>query len=207
MDLTRRNSGLWHLRITPDTMIRDGERIAEVCGNDPGELYRALGCSYAKFFKMDVLCKWAWLGAEALLRTDEDGWLYEGLDKSRVAVVLHTTDGCLAADKRYAETLQTIPSPALFVYTLPNIMLGEICIRHGFTGEQLCQVTGGFDAEDLLNEVKDILLGGAMHCLFGKIDALDDFHDVCLFWVDAERIRSVEAHHLQAIYDQAGSKA
>jgi hypothetical protein len=151
---------------------------------------------------MDSLCKWAWLGAEALLRTGDGGWLYDGLDKSRIAVVLHTTAGCLDVDKRYAETLQTIPSPALFVYTLPNIMLGEICIRHGFTGEQLCRMTDDFQAADLLQEVGDLLLGGATHCLFGKVDAVDDFHDLCLFWADAGSIASVTAADLEAIYEQ-----
>ena len=34
----------------------------------------------------------------------------------------------------------TIPSPSIFVYTLPNIVSGEIAIRHKYYGESTCYV-------------------------------------------------------------------
>ena len=37
------------------------------------------------------------------------------------------------------------PSPALFVYTLPNVAIGELCIRHGIKGETACFVFDIFD--------------------------------------------------------------
>jgi len=191
------------VRIKQGKVLHNGSIPAGPEAGDAGQLYRSLGSTYPKFFKMDHLCKWAWLGAEILLRGDEGSWLYEALDKSRIAVVLTTTDGCLEVDKRYAETLNTVPSPALFVYTLPNIMLGEICIRHGFTGEQRSTVMERFDAEELLYQASDLLLNrGATHCLFGKVDAVDDYQDVCLFWVDAQHIGELTAGTLQSVYDQ-----
>ena len=43
------------------------------------------------------------------------------------------------ADKRYEESIQDkdnyFPSPSLFVYTLPNIVTGEIAIRNHYMGE------------------------------------------------------------------------
>ena len=122
--------------------------LANHTAREPQELYRLMQCNYMKFFKMDPLCKWAWLGAEALL-TDKGGNLYDGMDKNKIAVVLMTKHGCIDVDKKYLEGLDNIPSPALFVYTLPNIMLGEISIKHGFKGEQLCLVDEYFNTEEL----------------------------------------------------------
>jgi hypothetical protein len=149
----------------------------------PELVYDALGCAYPKFFKMDLLCKWAWLAAEYLLVTGR-GPVYEGYPKEKTAVVLFTGAGCLEADKRYQETLATIPSPALFVYTLPNIMLGEISIRHGFKGEQLCMVQNGFDSSEQIFWVNDLLEHKEMDaCLCGWVDVTADILDVCMFWV------------------------
>ena len=204
MEANNPMSKLDYVRIKQGKVNRNGWPITDDEAGDAAQLYHTLGCSYPKFFKMDNLCKWAWLGAEALLRSDDGGWLYDGLDKRNIALVLTTTDGCLEVDKRYAETLSTVPSPALFVYTLPNIMLGEICIRHGFTGEQRCTVQDDFDAEELLFQVKDLLMNrGATHCLFGMVDAVDGHHDVCLFWADAQNIQSVTPAALQAVFCNA----
>jgi len=151
--------------------------------NEPQDLYRLLSYSYMKFFKMDLLCKWAWLGAEALL-AEGDTKLYDGIDRKKTAVVLMTQHGCIDVDKKYLATMEDIPSPALFVYTLPNIMLGEICIRHGFKGEQLSMVSEGFDAEEMYFWVNDLLNNRGMDaCLCGFADAYDNNKDICFFWV------------------------
>ena len=132
---------------------------------------------------MDLLCKWAWLGAETLLMQNGVP-VYGGVDKTKIAVVLMTNHGCLEVDKKYQETTNTIASPALFVYTLPNIMLGEICIRHGFKGEQACFVNDRFDVEQLHFWVNDLLHNRGMEaCLCGWVDAVTDDHNISLFWV------------------------
>jgi hypothetical protein len=192
-----------YVRITDGVLIRNGVVLATTSGADPADLYRALGCSYPKFFKMDTLCKWAWLGAEALLRNGESS-LYDDLDKRNIAVVLATGDGCLEIDHKYAESMQTISSPALFVYTLPNIMLGEICIRHGFTGEQLCELQEAFNPEAVLDWVSD-LIGhrGMSHCLFGWVNASGDNYDVSLFWTGAEALQKLSRHQLQIIHNNS----
>lgn len=164
------------------------------------EVYRSLGANYPKFFKMDLLCKWAWLGAEALLRK-EDGFVYEGADKNKIAVVLATKHGCLAVDRRYQETMSTIPSPALFVYTLPNIMLGELCIRHGFKGEQLCLVQEAFNEQEIIFWVQDLFKHrGMKHCLFGWVDAVNEEKDVCLFWASENDMDKLNPEAIKAAY-------
>ena len=201
MNITSADTKPQYIRLREGIAVRDGKTLVESSINDPADLYRALNCNYPKFFKMDLLSKWAWLGAEALLN-DSDAPLAESADKNRTAIVIATTNGCLDVDRRYAETLRTVPSPALFVYTLPNIMLGEISIRHGFKGEQLCEVQEYFDTTKMLLWVDDLFKNhDTTHCLFGWADAVDDYHDVCLFWANADNIHELTPAALQSILD------
>jgi hypothetical protein len=175
------------VHINQQSVIKDGSPLlsfnAPVNSGAPEELYRALQFNYPKFFKMDLLSKWAWVGAEMLLRTST-GLIYEGIDKAKIGMVLMTGSGCLEVDKKYKESVATIASPALFVYTLPNIMLGEICIRHGFKGEQACLVNDSFDTEEISFWVNDLLQNRGMDaCICGWVDATSQNHDVWLTWV------------------------
>lgn len=173
------------LSINNGLVALNNTTILHLQTQSPEEVYRALGLTYPKFFKMDLLSKWAWLGAEVLLKT-ADGMRYDGLDKEKIAVTLASRNGCLSVDKRYKESMQTIASPALFVYTLPNIMLGEICIRHGFKGEQLCLMQDSFNREELNFWTDDLFKNRSMeHCLSGWIDATEDRHEVYLSWTSA----------------------
>ncbi len=178
------------VHINKQSVIKDASPLLSfnepADSNAPEAVYRALQYSYPKFFKMDLISKWAWLGAETILKQD-DGFVYDGMDKTKIALVLQTNHGCLDVDKKYNETVATIASPALFVYTLPNIMLGEICIRHGFKGEQACLVTNGFDVKEMEFWVNDLLQNRGMDaCLCGWVDATADNHDVCMYWVTKE---------------------
>ena len=146
----------------------------------PEALYGALHSGYPKFYKMDKLCKWAWAGAEYLCSGDARP--YDGYDKSNIAVCLTTSHGCIDVDKKYLDGI-AVPSPALFVYTLPNIMLGEICIRHGFKGEQACMVSEAFDADELFFTVNGLLQRSMDACLCGWVDVFDERYDICMFWV------------------------
>lgn len=100
-----------------------------------GDLYRALGDPYPKFFKMDPLSKLGHIAVERLL--GESGRDFE-LREDR-AVILFSTKGCVADDNNYKKSIEDgenyFPSPALFVYTLPNIVGGEIAIRNRYKGE------------------------------------------------------------------------
>jgi hypothetical protein len=170
-----------YVRLSRGRIVKDG--VAATAASSPEEIYQALQHPYIKFFKMDVLCKWAWLGAEYLLGYGDDS-LYAGTSKEKTAVAFFTGTGCLDVDQRYRESMAAIPSPALFVYTLPNIMLGEVCIRHGFKGEQICMVQPGPDFNEICFYVSDMLAQTGMEaCLCGWADASGSAADVCFFWV------------------------
>ena len=93
--------------------------------------YRHFAFDYPKFYRMDNLSKLGWLAAEVLFQ-DVSIKPYQPED---VGIVLANRSSSLDTDIKYFESVKTIPSPALFVYTLPNIVMGEICIRHVLKGE------------------------------------------------------------------------
>ena len=86
------------------------------------DMYSALQCSYPKFFKMDKLCKWAWVATEYLLGGKDEA--YKGIDKNKIAICLTTGHGCIDVDKRYLDGI-AIASPGLFVLRCPTLCLGS----------------------------------------------------------------------------------
>ena len=169
----------------------------------PEIIYTAMQCSYPKFYKMDKLCKWAWVATEYLFGENKE--LYKDIDKNRIGLCLTTSHGCLDVDKRYLDGI-ALPSPALFVYTLPNIMLGELCIRHGFKGEQQCMVSEKFDAEELFFTVNGLLERGMKACLCGWVDVFGEQYDICLFWVTKKgKGYNFTADMMQGLYAAKGS--
>ena len=94
------------------------------------ELYRQQVGDYPKFFKMDPLSRTGFIASELLLKASP---------KEEYSVLLFNATSSLADDVAFQETIQDhtnwFPSPALFVYTLPNIVTGEIAIRNHFQTE------------------------------------------------------------------------
>ena len=124
--------------ITPDTVVVDGNPLAH---KEQGaalltELYRTHVGDYPKFFKMDTLCKLGFVASELLLQAEGAERFVPREDR---AVILFNRNASLQADTAYQKTIQDpenfYPSPAAFVYTLPNIVTGEIAIRNKYYGE------------------------------------------------------------------------
>jgi len=138
----------------------NGELVYQHMGDDSFllGLYRHLGITYPKFFKMDELSKLAFLGSEMVLMRAEMGQFQE----DEIGLLFANQRASLDTDIQYYNTLkQGIPSPALFVYTLPNIGMGEVCICHKLFGENNFLVLEQFDAEVLLQASLPILNQGA----------------------------------------------
>ncbi len=105
------------------------------------ELYRKWVGDYPKFFKMDTLSKLGFLLTEMLVRDEPDRFTF----REDRAVLVFSREGCVANDRHYAESMKDFPSPALFVYTLPNIVSGEISIRNKWGGESSDYVLASYD--------------------------------------------------------------
>src|ERR1700761_966671 len=129
--------------ITEMAVWKNGEKIfAPVDKNFfLSTLYQHFNWQYPKFFKMDNLSRLGWAATELLLSgSDADAYGPEA-----VAVVLSNANSSLDTDYKFTETTRDIPSPSVFVYTLPNIVIGEICIRHRFKGENAFFLSAAFD--------------------------------------------------------------
>ena len=135
------------------------------------ELYRIYCKGYGKFFKMDSLSKLGFLTCEILLKDAN----INNFNPSEVALVMGNSKSSLSTDIKYYETTNAIASPALFVYTLPNIVMGEICIKNGFKGENLFFVSEEYN-ENELNENIDIILknSSTQYVIAGWIDFIDE---------------------------------
>lgn len=147
-------------------------------------VYQHLGVKYPKFYKMDNLAKLGWLAAEILLR-DFDATKYQPTD---IGVVLTNASSSLDADRRYYDSVQDIASPALFVYTLPNIVIGETCIRHHFKGENAFYIFDRFNAGFIANYVSDLLNNQQLQvCICGWVELIDNDYKAVLFLVEQEK--------------------
>ncbi len=144
--------------------------------------YRHFDLQYPKFYKMDPLSRLGWIATETLLGPSWDAAIYRPED---IAVVLSNANSSLDTDYKYNETTKDIPSPSVFVYTLPNIVTGEICIRHGFKGENAFFLSPSFDPVLLANYCGYLLHEGiANACITGWVDLLGDTYKAALFLIE-----------------------
>lgn len=143
-----------HSKITVnDTLIFESQ--SETFHDFAKEAYKNLEISYPKFHKMDNLSKLAFLAAEMILKDE---------NHSRTAVVFANRSSSLDTDFKYQESINSqenyFPSPAVFVYTLPNICVGEISIKHKMQTENAFFVLDEFDEIFLNDYAEQILLSG-----------------------------------------------
>ena len=136
--------------------------------------FKSIAQPYMKFPKMDDQCKLALTATEFLMK-DVDSTSYGEED---TALLLACKASSLGTDLRHQDVISVkdpyMPSPAIFVYTLANIMEGEICIRHKIKGENLCLIASKADSMPLLREQANLLLteGRAKRCIIGFADYL-----------------------------------
>lgn len=124
------------VRITQDEIVVDGNRLdVKSHGKEMlTEVYKTKIGNYPKFYKMDMLSRLAFVASELLIGCDEEN---DDHSNDR-AVVLFNHSSSIIADRQYVKSIEIddfFPSPAAFVYTLPNITTGEIALRNGYHGE------------------------------------------------------------------------
>ncbi len=131
---------------------------------------------------MDPLCKLAWLASEVLLK---DGFQKENYQPEEIGLLLTNANASLDTDSKYLETTKDIASPSVFVYTLPNIMIGEISIRNHFKGESAFFVFEKFDAGFLEQYVNNLLNNDILQaCICGWVELLGNEYKAALYLVE-----------------------
>lgn len=149
------------------------------------ELYRHEAIAYPKFHKMDHLCKLGILATEILLKGSDHGKKYR---EDETGIVLSNANASLDVDLKYAGTMKTVASPALFVYTLPNIVIGEIAIRHRFKGENAFFVFKSFHGNFIAGYVNGLFNNGLVQCcICGWLDFLGEDYRAMLILVETTR--------------------
>ncbi len=179
--------------IHSQTVYKNGELLFVNKDIDvPGFLlsvYQHFGIDYSRFYKMDNLSKLGWLASEILLK---DSFKKENYRLEDIGLILSNANSSLDTDQKYMDSVRDIPRSSLFVYTLPNIVSGEICIRNNFKGEDAFFVFDSFNADFLENYVSNLIDNNVLQaCICGWIDFLDDEYKAALFLV--EKIKNYEA--------------
>ena len=146
--------------------------------------YRSLKVNYPKFFKMDLLSKLSFLAAHLLLKE------YNATIKNdrNIALVFSNRSSSLDTDRKYQKSIEDrvdyFPSPSIFVYTLPNIGMGEISIRHGLFSENSFFIFDRFNAGYLYNYALSLLqTQKATDVVCGWVDVDETSYEAFLYWV------------------------
>ena len=180
--------------IKPHEVIVDGK--SEFTDEEKSEfgtfmksIYKQYDVKYPKYFKMDNLCKVAFIASEIVLKGNEH---IKELDPTKVGVILQNSHSSIDTDTKYNDTIKDksnyFPSPAVFVYTLPNVMIGEICIRNKFQGENTCFIAKQFDPEFVTGYVSKLLNSGKIDaCITGWADYIDGEYNAMMFLVEKNK--------------------
>lgn len=108
-----------------------------------------LETNYPKFYKMDDLSKLAFLAADILLKEHSP----QSVNSDNIAIIFSNKSSSLDTDRKHQITISDkenyYPSPSIFVYTLPNICMGEISIKHQLHSENTFFIFDKFNANQL----------------------------------------------------------
>lgn len=178
------------IRITPEEVVLDHQKLWE--GNQNANekleeqegaghhsllttLYKQMIGNYPKFYKMDGLSRLGFVASEILLNAEKGE-----TDKER-AIIFFNHSSSIASDRNYKESINDknnyFPSPSIFVYTLPNIVTGEIAIRNHFHGDTSFFILPDKD-ERMMEEILQASCRDAQSKSFltGWIDYEDERH-------------------------------
>jgi hypothetical protein len=180
--------------IKPHEVIVDGktefsDSEKKVFGAFMKSIYKHYEVKYPKYFKMDNLCKVAFLASEIVLLGNEH---IKELDPTKIGVIIQNSHSSVDTDIKYYDTIKDksnyFPSPAVFVYTLPNVMIGEICIRNKFQGENTCFIAKEFDPDFLTNHVNELLDSDKIDaCITGWADYIEGEYSAIMFLVEKNK--------------------
>jgi len=157
------------------------------------EAYQFLQLSYPKFFKMDRMSKLGILATEILFNKEKQD--------INTALVFSNNYSSIDTDKIHQNSIDQIVSPSVFVYTLPNIVLGEISIKHQLQGENVFFISEGFDAQ-MIADYTDVLLstGKAENVVCGWIDLKNAEYDVFLCLITRKGEMRFTHKNLEQLY-------
>jgi 3-oxoacyl-[acyl-carrier-protein] synthase II len=161
-----------------DIKVFDGEKGLPLISR--GDVFKA---PYKPFGRMDYFSK---LGVSAAVFAMRDANFSQAGSKDiepapfNTGIIASSSTGCLETDIKYQATINpennTLPSPALFAYTLPNCFLGEVSILYGLTGESFIVSEEKTNGMTGLGMAVDLLVSGTTDMVLCGINNSDINH-------------------------------
>lgn len=160
--------------------------------------YKSLGLSYSKFYKMDDLSKLTILGASYLDQIDA----FNSYDDESVSMIFCNSSSSTHADKNYLDSLESgNPSPSLFVYTLPNICVGEFTIFKKYYGPGCFYISDSLIEFQLADLINIELNKGFKAVLFCWVERLEE-KDFGLFSIFEEPVKTEDQNFLNRLINK-----
>ncbi len=143
------------------------------------KIYSELQLDYPKFYKMDVLSKMALL-ADALLENE----LFISQENDLQLIFANASSSKRTdSDFIHSYAVEGAPSPSLFVYTLPNIVTGELAIRRKRFGENVFFISLEFDPQLFLDQISFAFQRGNRQCLCAWVEADEMQNEECFLFL------------------------
>lgn len=160
--------------------------------------YKHFHLKYPKFYKMDEISKLGFLASEVVME-NIDTLRFE---ESEIGIVFSNSQSTLVTDRIHQisinDSTNYYPSPSVFVYTLPNIMLGEISIRHKFRGENAFFIFEHFNTKFVSDYINQLIANKkAKACLGGWVDQSENNYDAFVYWASATEESENKIEHTE----------
>lgn len=151
-------------------------------------VYKHFEINYPKFFKMDSLSKLTFVASELLLRDT-----INAEEENNIALLFANRSSSLDTDLKYQDSIQDysnyFPSPAVFVYTLPNICIGEVSIKNNLKSENSFFIFDSFSETFFKTYSEQLMVSNkAEKVLCGWVEVIDNEYHSFVYLVEKEGI-------------------
>ncbi len=191
-----------YCKIKNNCVFLNGKQIFEEATLNNKDFFKSvyifLGIKYSKFFKMDNLSKLTFLSSEIILNNIDS-------KEKNIAIILSNNASSLDTDRKHQNSINDkenyYPSPAIFVYTLPNIGIGEISIRHQLKSENGFFVFEKYNPNFHYNYEKSLINNNKSESvLAGWVNIDEDSYEAFLYLVSEKGTLEHSEKNLNQLY-------
>lgn len=148
--------------------------------------YKSLGLDNRKFYKMDDLCKLGYIAAATLFLKNGGK---TGYASGEVGMVFANASSSLDTDLKHQHIIDSMgdkeASPAVFVYTLPNVVMGELCICYKIQGENTFFINNHYPEFFIRKYAMQVIQKQKLRaCLIGWCELLGNKYEARFDWLE-----------------------
>ena len=189
--------------IRNNKVFLNGEQVFESNALNKKDFFKSvyvfLNVKYSKYFKMDSLSKLSFLTAELVLNNLKS-------KNKNIGIILSNNASSLETDRKHQKSINDkenyYPSPAVFVYTLPNIGIGEISIRHQLKSENGFFVFENYNPNFHYNYEKSLIKNKKCDSvLAGWVNIDEDSYEAFLYLISEKGTLEHTEENLYQLYN------